>query len=101
MKIKENIGIMNALIRITAGFTLLAFGTAKFARAPWRNSYLFLMICGAMKVAEGIVRYCPIVALLEKEEFRAPLNEKNKQSNANRQELAISNLDEPLDYNPT
>ncbi|MBS4216381.1 MULTISPECIES: YgaP family membrane protein [Neobacillus] len=66
MKITPNIGILNALIRITVGLTLLSWCTAKLVKQPWRDSYLFVALCGAMKVAEGIVRYCPMTALFEK-----------------------------------
>lgn len=93
MKVNENIGIINALIRITAGLTILAWATTKLTRMPWRNTYLFMMICGAMKVAEGIVRYCPITALLQKEECCIQVKKKN--------ENTVSELDAPLDYNPT
>lgn len=63
--IKQNIGIVNALIRITAGFTMLAWVTSKMDRWPYRDSYLIVAICGAMKVAEGIVRFCPVTYLFE------------------------------------
>ncbi|MBO0959265.1 DUF2892 domain-containing protein [Neobacillus sp. MM2021_6] len=66
MNIKPNIGMLNALIRITFGFTILAWSTAKLVKHPWRDSYLFAAFCGAMKVAEGIVRYCPVTALCER-----------------------------------
>ncbi|WP_223596062.1 YgaP family membrane protein [Neobacillus bataviensis] len=66
MNIRPNIGILNALIRITMGLTILAWSTSKLVKHPWRDSYLFVALCGAMKVAEGIVRYCPITALCEK-----------------------------------
>lgn len=66
MKVKQNIGTLNALIRITCGLTVLAWSTAKMVKRPWRDSYLFMAIMGAMKVGEGIVRFCPVVALFEK-----------------------------------
>lgn len=66
MKVSSNIGIINALIRITVGFTILAWSTSKLARRPWRDSYLVMAVIGAMKVGEGILRYCPITALFEK-----------------------------------
>nr|WP_170006344.1 DUF2892 domain-containing protein [Bacillus fonticola] len=66
MKVQQNIGIMNALIRITCGFTMLAWSTAKLTRRPWRDAYLWVAMLGAMKVAEGIVRYCPVVDLFDK-----------------------------------
>ena len=66
MRVRKNIGILNALIRITIGLTVLSWFSAKYVRKPWENSYLFIMICGAMKVAEGIVQFCPLTALYEK-----------------------------------
>jgi len=63
--LKPNIGTLNALIRITCGFTLLGWGTAALVRRPQRNYPLFSMFMGAMKVAEGITRFCPIVFLYE------------------------------------
>ncbi|WP_318506036.1 DUF2892 domain-containing protein [Bacillus sp. T3] len=66
MKVTPNIGIVNALIRMTIGFTLLAWTTAKMVKRPWRDSYLFVTILSAMKIAEGMVRYCPMTALFEK-----------------------------------
>jgi hypothetical protein len=66
LNIKPNIGILNALIRITFGLTILAWSTSKLVKQPWRDSVLFAALCGAMKVAEGIVRYCPLTALFEK-----------------------------------
>ena len=65
MKCQPNIGIVNALIRITIGFTILTWCTAKLVKKPWRDSYLLMALCGAMKVAEGIVRFCPVTALFE------------------------------------
>ncbi len=66
MKVSSNIGIINALIRITVGFTILAWSTSKLVKRPWRDSYLVMAMIGAMKVGEGILRYCPITALFEK-----------------------------------
>ncbi|SDN20258.1 DUF2892 domain-containing protein [Bacillus sp. OK048] len=66
MNVTKNIGILNALIRITIGLTILSWSTAKMVKFPWRDSYLFIAICGAMKVAEGIVRFCPATALFER-----------------------------------
>ncbi|MDP4162773.1 MAG: DUF2892 domain-containing protein [Bacillota bacterium] len=66
MKIKPNIGIINALIRITIGFTVISWSTAKLVKKPWRDSYLLMAMLGAMKIAEGIVRFCPVTALFER-----------------------------------
>ncbi|OCA82980.1 hypothetical protein A8F94_17690 [Bacillus sp. FJAT-27225] len=66
MKVKQNIGIVNALIRITAGLTILSWCTSKMVKKPWRDSYLILAFLSAMKVAEGIVRYCPITDIIQR-----------------------------------
>jgi len=81
MHIKPNIGIINALTRITIGLTILSWCTAKLVKKPWRESYLLLAMCGAMKVGEGIVRYCPITALFENKQ--GMMEEKDKEFNLN------------------
>ncbi|XZF75775.1 YgaP family membrane protein [Bacillus sp. AL-1R] len=68
---RPNISIINALIRITAGFTLLAYGTAKLTRRRCSNSVIILIIIGAMKVAEGVLRFCPMTALGKKCKVKA------------------------------
>lgn len=65
MNVKQNIGTLNALIRITIGLTVLACCTARLVRKPWRESNILFATLGAMKVAEGIVRFCPITALFQ------------------------------------
>jgi hypothetical protein len=65
MKVSQNIGIINALIRITCGLTILTWVTAKLVRRPWRDSYLIIAMLAAMKVGEGILRYCPVTDLLD------------------------------------
>ncbi|OIK16437.1 hypothetical protein BIV60_03955 [Bacillus sp. MUM 116] len=104
MNIKPNIGILNALIRITFGFTILAWATAKLVKRPWRDSYLLAAVCGAMKVAEGIVRYCPVTDLYKKCPALNPEIKKSEPSNDSMDGLeGLTNLDgdEVLPYNPT
>lgn len=57
---KPNIGIVNALIRITFGLTLLSWATARMVKRPYQNSLILSAMIGAMKTAEGITRYCPL-----------------------------------------
>lgn len=66
--VKPNIGTLNAFIRITLGFTLLGWGTAALMRRSRSNFPLFSVIMGAMKVAEGITRFCPVVYLYDERE---------------------------------
>ncbi|MCK6255375.1 DUF2892 domain-containing protein [Fictibacillus sp. WQ 8-8] len=62
---KQNIGILNSMIRIVCGLTMLAMLTAKYTRRPYRGSYVFMMILASMKVAEGILRYCPVTDMIK------------------------------------
>lgn len=66
MNVRPNIGTVNSLVRITAGLTILAWSTSKMVKRPWRDSYLFMAMMGAMKVGEGIVRYCPVTDMYQK-----------------------------------
>ena len=66
MKFKQNISIINALMRITCGFTFLTWATAKMVKKPWKNqSYIIVAMLSAMKIGEGILRYCPVVDAME------------------------------------
>lgn len=63
---QKNVGLCDAICRITFGLAGLAYSIAKvrnnrFQRFPW-----MLALCSAMKVAEGILRYCPVLAMLGK-----------------------------------
>ncbi|RFU68911.1 DUF2892 domain-containing protein [Peribacillus saganii] len=64
MDVKQNIGTMNALIRITCGFTLLSWSTAKMIKRRRRGSALLVALIAGMKVGEGILRYCPVTEML-------------------------------------
>ncbi|MGE5702693.1 MAG: DUF2892 domain-containing protein [Clostridia bacterium] len=59
---KKNVGKIDALIRITVGLSGLAYAAGKMSRRPYRTPGL-LMFLSAMKVAEGITRYCPVLSL--------------------------------------
>lgn len=98
MNIKPNIGMLNALIRITFGLTILAWSTSKLVKHPWRDSYLFAAFCGAMKVAEGIVRYCPVTALCER--CRDMVQEHN-QATDSMDGMEGLNTDSVVPYNPS
>lgn len=100
MQITKNIGIINALIRITFGLTILAWSTAKMVKYPWRDSYLFTALCGAMKVAEGIVRYCPVTALFENYQNVMPNNQSSTSSDT-AETVANIDVDQALPYNPS
>ncbi|TMW71289.1 DUF2892 domain-containing protein [Alteribacter natronophilus] len=62
---RPNIGMINALIRIAAGFTVLAWATARLTRKPWETLPLFVALMGSLKIAEGITRFCPVTYAVE------------------------------------
>ncbi len=62
---KPNIGRIDALCRISMGFTVLAWSTAKLGRKPTHTLPLVTAMLGGMKVAEGVTRFCPLVYLAE------------------------------------
>ncbi|MGM8216018.1 YgaP family membrane protein [Bacillaceae bacterium W0354] len=62
---KQNIGTINALTRITLGLFFMTYGAIKIGRKPWKQGYWVLILCSAMKVGEGIVRYCPVTDVVK------------------------------------
>ncbi|MCM2536138.1 DUF2892 domain-containing protein [Neobacillus pocheonensis] len=104
MNIKPNIGILNALIRITIGLSVLSWCTAKLVKYPWRDSYLLVALCGAMKVAEGIVRFCPLTALYERCQDMMPNQPQSNKSTDSMDGLeGITNItdEQAVPYNPS
>jgi len=61
---KQNIGTIDSMVRITCGLTLLAWSIAKMARDKPSGGQIFVSLMGAQKVAEGIVHYCPLTDAL-------------------------------------
>lgn len=53
---KKNIGDVDAYIRLAGGLTLLGVGIAKKSTP--------VIALGAMKITEGITRFCPVLYLL-------------------------------------
>lgn len=68
MRLVSNISNLNALIRVTIGVVLVVWSTARLVKKPWRQSYLFVALMGGMKIGEGILRYCPFVAFMDRYE---------------------------------
>ncbi|MBP3952575.1 YgaP family membrane protein [Bacillus suaedae] len=62
---KPNIGRIDSYCRITMGFTMLAWSTAKLSGKSDPAMPLLMAMCGGMKVAEGITRFCPLVYMAE------------------------------------
>jgi len=60
---RKNVGTTDAMIRITAGLLGLAYGVGRMSKRPHRTPWL-LMSLSAMKVAEGVTRFCPMYAAI-------------------------------------
>ncbi|CAI8814690.1 DUF2892 domain-containing protein [Bacillus pseudomycoides] len=99
---KQNIGIMNALIRITLGLVVLSCSTAKLTRKPWCTWSKVLLWLGAMKIAEGILRFCPITEACKFGKYinmgalKIPSMDFNKKGHAKQEEVShTSSPDKP------
>ncbi|MFC5773982.1 YgaP family membrane protein [Ectobacillus antri] len=93
---KPNIGTLNALIRITAGLTMVTFAAIKLTRKPWCFSAKLSVVLGAMKVAEGIVRFCPITEAFKLNKYmNLPMMSFMKKGHSNKQEAHKAHHDEP------
>lgn len=66
MSQNQNISTRNALCRFTMGLSMLSCGTAKLVRNPYSTRGLVFVVLGAMKTAEGTLRYCPVKAMLQR-----------------------------------
>ena len=53
---QQNVGRMDAYLRVSGGLTLLGWGIMKKSVPA--------VAMGAMKVAEGVTRFCPLMYLL-------------------------------------
>ncbi|MGM9919884.1 MAG: DUF2892 domain-containing protein [Bhargavaea sp.] len=59
-----NIGTKSAYLRISSGLAMLAWGTSRMVRDPRSMAGPILVLSGACKTAEGIVRYCPLKEMM-------------------------------------
>jgi len=61
---QANLSEKNAFCRFAMGTSLTAFGIAKVSRNPNCTKGRLMIALGAMKMAEGLFKYCPTKALL-------------------------------------
>src|SRR5690606_10697146 len=63
---KKNVGTWDALMRITVGLVGVSWAISRMARWPYRTSFWTRSVLwlSAMKVAEGITRFCPMLFAL-------------------------------------
>ncbi len=56
LRVKKNVGDIDANFRLSCGFTLLGTGIVKKST--------FMIFSGSMMIAEGITRFCPLLYML-------------------------------------
>lgn len=61
---QANLSDRNAYCRFMLGTSMTAFGIAKVSRNPDCTKGKMMISIGAMKMAEGIFKYCPMKAML-------------------------------------
>lgn len=61
---QKNVSTTGALIRITCGLVGLVWSTSYLSRRPSCIRPMLIAVISAMKVAEGITRFCPLKAML-------------------------------------
>lgn len=61
---QTNLSEKNAFCRFAMGTSLTAFGIAKVSRNPDCTRGRLMIALGAMKMAEGLFKYCPTKAIL-------------------------------------
>lgn len=61
---RKNVGTLDAMIRLLLGWTGLAWGISRMTRDPYRITFLLVTIMSAQKIAEGLIRYCPVLGAL-------------------------------------
>lgn len=66
--LEPNISDENGFMRLICGITSTGIGIAKISRVPSCKVGHTLILLGAMKIAEGIYQYCPLVAMTKQEE---------------------------------
>ncbi|KOP79559.1 hypothetical protein AMS59_06810 [Lysinibacillus sp. FJAT-14745] len=81
---ETNLSEKNAFCRFAMGTSMTAFGIAKVSRNPNCTAGRLMIAFGAMKMAEGIFKYCPTKALLGSS-MQGAMN--NDNSNASMQSM--------------
>lgn len=58
---KKNVGTFDAMMRITWGLVGLGWGISRMVHFPQKGFPVFVSMMSAMKVAEGVTRWCPML----------------------------------------
>ncbi|MFP7478333.1 DUF2892 domain-containing protein [Terribacillus saccharophilus] len=83
---KPNMGIIQAMIRITAGVSIVGYATAVLVTRPKKLMAHLALLAGAMKIAEGIVRYCPSMTIINQFLHKQDSQDQNQDSRGKEQD---------------
>lgn len=64
-QMKRNVGTYDAILRITFGLTGLAYSIV-IANGRKNRFPLFMALFSSLKIAEGVLRYCPMLNMFDK-----------------------------------
>lgn len=80
---QKNVGSLDAYFRITLGLFGLAWGTSQLVKRPYSGLPIVVSLASAIKVAEGVTRFCPMLALfnvntiMQEDERKGPYTTSN------------------------
>lgn len=83
---ETNLSEKNAFCRFAMGVGLTAFGIAKVSKNPDCTKGRLMIAFGALKMAEGIFKYCPTKALLSSS-MESAMSNNNSTGNSSMQSM--------------
>ena len=83
---ETNLSEKNSFCRFAMGASLTAFGIAKVSRNPDCTKGRLMIAFGALKMAEGIFKYCPTKAMLSSC-MQSGMNNSNNNANSSMQSM--------------
>lgn len=104
---QKNVGTVDALMRITVGLTGIAWGISRMVYEPKRSMPILVTMASAMKVAEGVTRFCPMLAMMNTKSNQLLENGEMKKMMqklpmvGNREEHHGQEIEHDADHDPT
>lgn len=93
---KKNVNTVDAIMRITIGLTGVAWGTARMVYHPHRSFPMVVTMLSAMKVAEGVTRFCPMLALFNTSSREVADEVADMANMQNMKDMADKAMDTPM-----
>lgn len=88
------------MVRITLGLFFITYGAVRVTKRPWSQRYWVIILASAMKIAEGIVKYCPVTDMVKQQvETKFPFSLlTSSNSNSNSSSNADSTTDDSSEH---